>query len=142
MIYSTLGFIYTSDLQKVLLIKKNRPDWQVGKINGLGGKCEAGETSQQCVSREIREEANIHIPESSWIHLGEMLWSTWHVDVYVAIYDGDPKAIQSLTDEEVKWFSVNKLPANMLTNLPWLIPLGVDILTHPTPPKLTIEYPA
>ena len=39
----TLGFVFDRDLQHVLLIQKQRPAWQAGKFNGIGGKLEAGE---------------------------------------------------------------------------------------------------
>lgn len=32
------GFLMSYDMDKVVLIKKNRPDWQKGKWNGVGGK--------------------------------------------------------------------------------------------------------
>ena len=39
----TLGFIFTPALDKVLLVHKISPEWQAGKINGVGGKIEEGE---------------------------------------------------------------------------------------------------
>ena len=32
-----VGFIFNSDMDHVLLINKNRPDWQIGFLNGIGG---------------------------------------------------------------------------------------------------------
>src|SRR6266853_1956139 len=32
------GFMMTWDLQQFLLIRKTHPDWQKGKLNGIGGK--------------------------------------------------------------------------------------------------------
>jgi len=34
------GFMMTWDLQQFLLIRKTHPDWQKGKLNGIGGKIE------------------------------------------------------------------------------------------------------
>jgi hypothetical protein len=31
------GFMFSPDHQVVLLVKKNRPDWQAGRYNGAGG---------------------------------------------------------------------------------------------------------
>lgn len=36
----------------VALIRKNKPDWQKGKLNGIGGKVEAGETPRRGQSSE------------------------------------------------------------------------------------------
>lgn len=51
-----LGFMFNEDESKVLLIMKNRPAWQAGKLNGVGGKIEAGETPIQAMEREFAEE--------------------------------------------------------------------------------------
>ncbi len=32
-----VGFCFNGDMSKVVLIQKNRPAWQVGKLNGVGG---------------------------------------------------------------------------------------------------------
>ncbi len=39
-----LGFAFDEDYEWVALIKKNRPQWQAGKLNGVGGKIEPNET--------------------------------------------------------------------------------------------------
>ena len=35
-----LTFLFTSDYKNVWLIEKNRPNWQKGSLNGIGGKIE------------------------------------------------------------------------------------------------------
>lgn len=40
----------------VALMRKNRPQWQVGKLNGIGGKIEDGETAAEAMRREFQEE--------------------------------------------------------------------------------------
>jgi 8-oxo-dGTP pyrophosphatase MutT (NUDIX family) len=51
-----VGFLFSQDESKVLLVWKNRPAWQNGKLNGIGGKIEAGETPLQAMEREFKEE--------------------------------------------------------------------------------------
>lgn len=51
-----LGFMFDHEEKHVLLIWKNRPKWQAGKLNGIGGKIEAGETPLQAMEREFTEE--------------------------------------------------------------------------------------
>lgn len=36
------GFMCSWDLQNFLLIRKTHPEWQKGKLNGIGGKIESG----------------------------------------------------------------------------------------------------
>ncbi len=33
-----VGFMFTEDEKQVVLIEKKRPEWQAGKLNGVGGK--------------------------------------------------------------------------------------------------------
>src|SRR4051794_18101042 len=61
------GFLFSPDRSRVLLIRKRRPAWQAGKLNGVGGKLEPGETPLQAMRREFREEAGIELPE--WQHV-------------------------------------------------------------------------
>jgi hypothetical protein len=32
------GFLFRNNDTEVALIRKNKPDWQKGKLNGIGGK--------------------------------------------------------------------------------------------------------
>ena len=49
-----VGFLFQGD--KVALIQKNRPAWQKGKLNGIGGHIEENETPLSTVDREFFEE--------------------------------------------------------------------------------------
>lgn len=51
-----LGIMFSEDEKKVLTIWKNRPSWQAGKLNGIGGKIEAGESPLEAMHREFIEE--------------------------------------------------------------------------------------
>ena len=55
---ATLVFVLRDN--EVLLIRKKR-GLGAGKINGPGGKLEAGETPRQCALREVREELCISV---------------------------------------------------------------------------------
>ena len=50
----TLGFVFDSSQEKVLLVHKQRPAWQAGKVNGIGGKVELGETPHTGIVRECQ----------------------------------------------------------------------------------------
>ncbi len=61
MIMATL--CYVKDGKRTLMLHriKRENDIHEGKWNGLGGKFELGETPEQCVIREIREESGLTI---------------------------------------------------------------------------------
>src|SRR5688572_14372017 len=60
-ILATLGYIFSTDGQKVLLVHRNRraEDAHLGKYNGLGGKLHADEDVVAGLRREVREEAGL-----------------------------------------------------------------------------------
>lgn len=58
------GFLFSSDGTMVALVEKQKPDWQKGKLNAIGGKIEEGESALQAMQREFKEEAGLDI--SNW----------------------------------------------------------------------------
>lgn len=56
--------VYAHDPQhpgRVLLVKKDRPAWQKGCLNLLGGKIEEGETELETALRELKEESGLKL---------------------------------------------------------------------------------
>ena len=124
----TVGYIFTSNYGKVLLMTKNRPDWQVGKLNGIGGKIEAGESDLAAMVRECHEESALVIPEDQWTTICVMSGSDWEVIFLAALWPGSKSDAQSVTDEPVAWYETNNLPSNVIANLRWQIPLAISWL--------------
>lgn len=105
---ATLVFVLKDD--KVLLIRKKR-GLGAGKINGPGGKLEAGETPEQCAIREVQEE--LHITPKNLKYHGENLFQfvdgySIHVHVYTTHdFTGTPTE----TEEAVPlWFPLDNIP--------------------------------
>ena len=50
---------------RILMLHRNKKSGDVhrGKYNGLGGKLEAGESPEECVLREVREESGLTLRE-------------------------------------------------------------------------------
>lgn len=63
MIEYVVGFLFSPDLEKVVLIRKTHPDWQKGLLNGPGGKVEDGETPYDAMVREFKEETGQQITD-------------------------------------------------------------------------------
>ena len=124
----TVAFIFNTTMSKVLLVHKQKPEWQLGKVNGIGGKYEEGETGEQCIQRETREESNLDIPEAAWLRVGTMRLTSGNVGVYAARYEGNLSDAVKNHHEEVEWFGIDSLPENAISNLHWLVPLTLKKL--------------
>jgi len=60
---TTLGIVLQDD--KILLGEKKRGEIGIGVLSGPGGKLDPGETVEECVVRETREELEIELDPSS-----------------------------------------------------------------------------
>jgi 8-oxo-dGTP diphosphatase len=58
---ATLCYVKNNGKTLMLHRVKKENDMHMGKWNGLGGKFEAGETPEECVIREVKEESGLTI---------------------------------------------------------------------------------
>lgn len=119
-----VGFMFNKELDKVLLILKNRPDWQAGKWNGIGGKLKMNEEPLQAMVREFQEETGILTDQSSWTWKGAFIHDglSWAVDVFIA--KGNIYEYTTITDERVEVIHLTDLDNYpVVPNLKWLIPM-------------------
>lgn len=117
-----LGFVMDEKKEKIVLIHKNRPDFQAGKLSGLGGKIKEGETPKEAMKREILEESGLVIDDNNLNHIGVIEDNkkddkdNFKVDVFHATSSNITKA-KTLTDEEVIVFRISDaLKQENLTN--------------------------
>lgn len=136
----SLGFVFDASLERVLLIHKNRPEWQKGKMNGIGGKVEAGEESLDCMVRETLEETGLQIDATDWKHFAQIRDQYGLVEVYAAVYTGPQSDAKNAEDQEVEWVGCQHLPATVIKNLRWLIPAAADLLGENSFKKIVVEY--
>ena len=93
MILATLCYVKRDG--RTLMVHRNRKpkDIHAGKWNGLGGKFETGETPEECVRREVREESGLLI-QNPRLH-GLLMFpkfkgDDWYVFVFTATeFSGD-----------------------------------------------------
>lgn len=91
-----VGFLFDGR-GNVALIRKNRPDWQKGRLNGIGGHIEPGETPEEAIVREFREEAGATV---TWRQFCRVYGDDYQVFYFSS---HDPGDIHTMTDEEVRW---------------------------------------
>lgn len=122
-----LGFIFDVAGREVALIEKRRPAWQAGRLNGIGGKIEAGETPLQAMQRECREECGLTAFREPFRHFGRMSGPGFVVELFVA-RAADLHQAHSCTDETVRVVPVSAAsrPGVAMTNVPALIALALE----------------
>jgi 8-oxo-dGTP pyrophosphatase MutT (NUDIX family) len=63
------GLAFSKDGTCFALIRKNRPLWQAGFLNAIGGEIEPGELPLDAMMREFREEASLQTRAGDWADL-------------------------------------------------------------------------
>ena len=105
---------------------KKANDIHAGKWNGLGGKLETGESPEQCVIREVREESGLEVVCPRYHGLlifADFAEDNWFVWVFTAdefsgnLIESSEGHLEWIPDAEVT--SLNLWPSDQIF-LPWL----------------------
>lgn len=110
---TTLCYIERDGQYLMLHRTKKAHDENSGKWIGVGGKCEEGESPEDCVLREVREETGLAL--THWRHRGLVtfvsdVWGTEYMHLFTA--DGFDGALAAQCDEgELAWVRKEDVPA-------------------------------
>jgi len=120
------GFLFDKHEQMVALVKKNRPEWQAGRWNGIGGKIEPGEIPADAMRREFWEETGLQIDE--WTHFITIFGKEFRVHFFYSHADYPIlNEVQTKTDEVIEvWYIDNLSEEPIIANLKWLIPMALS----------------
>lgn len=138
-----VGFMFDYAFARVALIRKQKPAWQAGLLNGLGGKIEPGESPSQAMRREFIEEAGLDL---QWHHYCELSGTNndgaqFSLDCFWA--QGDPSHLHSQEVEKIEILTVTKARERrreMIGNLPWHLELALDFATGIFPPRIVKAF--
>ena len=126
MLLATLCYLYHNGHTLMLHRVKKQNDMHAGKWNGLGGKFEPGETPEECVIREVREESGLTIRDPKFVGLlmfPHFKGDDWYVFTFTAtefegeLIDSDEGRLQWIPDAEVE--SLNLWESDHIF-LPWI----------------------
>lgn len=81
-----LGFIFSEDKKQIALIRKDRPTWQAGFLNGVGGKIENEESPIEAMVRECKEETTQTIQSEDWKEFAEFGGDWGNVICFHAVF--------------------------------------------------------
>ena len=127
-----LGFAFNSAKDHIVLIYKNRPDWQAGKINGIGGKVERGEIPVFSMEREFFEETGVVTHFHNWKQFATLIFGNDILGgkalIHCFKFIGD-ECMQASTyeDEDVETFAIKDIwDKPLIGHLHFLIPMAMD----------------
>lgn len=134
-----VGFLFSQSGCFVALVHKKRPAWQAGKMNGIGGGVEEGETAIEAQRREFKEETSFDFKD--WERVGVMRCDTCDVDIFRGFIEADdiddlPELIPEEREdgsepEEPEWIEVSEIGEYLhsyrfLHNVGWLVHFCLD----------------
>jgi 8-oxo-dGTP diphosphatase len=118
-----LALLYTADRTQVVLMRRTRPAWQAGRVNALGGRLKDGELAKDAARREVREESGVDVAQ--WIEV--LVWEDAEYRMHVMRAVSElARGARTMEDQEVFLADIDALPANVIDNLRWLVPLALD----------------
>lgn len=120
------GFLFDNALETVVLIKKEKPSWQKGKWNGVGGHIEKGESPHTAMQREFEEETGLYV--SNWYQYAILRCDgEWSVEFFTKCVPHDVLlAVETVTEEQVATCSPRALLPGCISNLHWLVPMALN----------------
>jgi 8-oxo-dGTP diphosphatase len=114
LILATLCYLQHDGHTLMLHRTKRAGDIHSGKWNGLGGKFNAGESPEECVIREVREESGLEIGDPhlcGFLIFPAFKGNDWYVFVFTAReFSGD---LQENEEGYLKW-----IPDGQVESLP------------------------
>jgi 8-oxo-dGTP diphosphatase len=140
----TVVFLFTPDFELVWLITKEKPNWQKGCLNGIGGKIEYNESPIECAIREIKEESGIIVPKNELVEVGLMEGmnddrSKFQVWVFAGV---TTEFLRTEEEEEINIYRVDEIKNfNHIKNVPMLVETCIYRLSeHSFFNKMIMQY--
>lgn len=119
------GFMFDQERRFVALVVKNKPKWQEGRMNGIGGKVEPDESPLHAMVREFREEAGL--THNAWKHFCVISGVDWRVFFFFCVTN-HVFDVRSMTEEAIRIVRVEEVAGpDFMTNLPWLVRMALSM---------------
>lgn len=137
----TLGFCFNRKKDKVVLIKKDRSDWQKGLLNGVGGGVWENENDYEAQVREFHEETGVKTINLDWQMYAIMHSPNFIIYCYYCVSDRIFKEAKTVESEKVVKIKVKNLPKyKTISNLKWLIHLALNASEDKELRVVKVEY--
>jgi 8-oxo-dGTP diphosphatase len=136
-----LGFMFSEDRRFVALINKTHPDWQAGKLNGIGGCVRECELPIHSMVRKFEEETGCHTVQTQWRGVAALNGKNFIVHCFTA--SGDMATLRSTTEEAIEIKPVRGIGSyadRLVDSTAWLILLALDHLKDWRPDFVLVTY--
>jgi 8-oxo-dGTP diphosphatase len=130
-----LGFAFNSAKDIVVLIEKQKPDWQKDLLNGVGGKVEPKETPRDAMIREFKEETGLETAAFEW-DLFATLEGNNYLMYCFRLFTDDIMKVKTMEAELIQkvtvTYALGKAPieAPIVNSLKVLLPMALDQNFH------------
>ena len=121
-----IGFLFAPRYERVVLIEKRKPAWQAGRLNGVGGKIEPGETPEQAIARECAEECGVGLGREDWTEFAREEGPGLPELHFLKAVSALACTARTRDTEKIILAEPLYLPNNVLPNVRWLVPLAMD----------------
>lgn len=110
MFVSTLCYLEKDNQYLMLLRNKKKHDVNEGKWIGVGGKCEKGESPEECVIRETIEETGIKLEKLKMRGVMTFASAGWE-DEYIFVFTSDEFSgtMSDCNEGELRWIDKDKI---------------------------------
>lgn len=132
MIQYVCGFLFSPDYEHVVLVRKNKPEFLKGNLNGVGGKVELGESIQKAMSREFMEETGVPIGSSIWNIFCSLESETGREKPYIVYFLYATSKLynyaKTMEEEYVDIYEVSELKeySKLQPNCLWLLEMALS----------------
>lgn len=122
-----LGLLFRDNCTSLILIRKDKPRWQSGLLNGIGGKIESNETELQAMIREFKEETGVDTAKSGWSQFCEMSGDGFIVYCFKARDSDAWEKASTVESELIEKHHPDELnKQDCISNLLWLVEMALD----------------
>ena len=111
MIKTVLCYIENNEQYLMLLRNKKNVDINKGKWIGVGGHIEKGESKEEALIREVKEETNLKL--NSFKYRGEILFVNNDFEEIMYLYTSSDYSgeIKECDEGELKWIKFKNIPS-------------------------------
>ena len=104
MLNTTLCYIIRDGSMLMLYRNKKKQDLNQGKWVGIGGKFEAGESPEECLLREVKEESGLTLTQYRFRGIVTFVSDEWGTE-YMHLFTGHAFTgeLQPCSEGELRW---------------------------------------